>query len=139
MTDLQNCRRILHDGGYTCVLCKGDNVRTSTKRGVAPLMELLEQQADVQLWSAADKVVGKATALLYRLLGVRAVYALIISESALEALQAGGIEVAYDTLVPYIVNRAGDGRCPMETATADLRDPALAPAAIKAKLKELIK
>ena len=139
MNDLQKARRMLEEGGYTCVLCKADAIFTSTKRGVAPLMELWESQTAVAGFCAADKVVGKATALLYRLLGVRAVYALIISESALEALQAGGIEVAYETLVPYIVNRAGDGRCPMETVTADLRDPALAPAAIKAKLEELKK
>ena len=139
MTDLQTCRRILEEGGYTCVLCKGTALHTSTKRGVAPLMELWESKTAVAGWSAADKVVGKATALLYRLLGVRAVYAHIISESALEVLQAGGIEVAYETLVPYIVNRTGDGRCPMETATANLTDPALAPAAIQAKLEELKK
>jgi len=138
MTDLEKARCILQEGGYTCVLCKGDALRTSTKRGVAPLMALWEEQADVACFSAADKVVGKATALLYRLLGVKAVYAGIISESALETLRLGDIETEYGALVPYIVNREGTGRCPMETATADLDDPRLAPTAIKSKLAELM-
>ncbi len=139
MKDLEKARRSLEEGGYTCVLCKGEQMRTSTKRGVAPLMELWEEQADVAGWSAADKVLGKATALLYRLLKVKAVYAGIISESALEALQVGGIQIRYGRVVPYIENRTGTGRCPMETATAELDDPSLAPGAIKAKLKELAK
>lgn len=32
---------------------------------------------------------------------------------------------------PCIVDRQGSGRCPMETATANIDDPALASAAIK--------
>ncbi len=139
MNDLQKARHLLEEGGYTCVLCKSTEVRTSTKRGVAPLMELWENKTDISGWSAADKVVGKATALLYRLMGVQAVYAAIISESALHTLEKGGIAAHYGQLVPYIVNRTGDGRCPMESATAELEDPNLAPAAILAKQRELIK
>ena len=139
MKNLNKARELLESSGFTCVLCRGEATYTSTRRGVAPLMELLESKTPVAGWSAADKVVGKATALLYRLLGVKAVYGHIISESAQETLQQGGIEVRFGKCVPYIVNRAGDGRCPMETATADIGDPALAPAAIKAKLAELTK
>ena len=130
----------LHAEGCSCVIYNNDHTLLFHKRGVQDLHQLLRTSPDTLRGAMiADKVVGKATALLYRLLGVRAVYAHIISESALEVLQAGGIEAAYETLVPYIVNRTGDGRCPMETATANLTDPALAPAAIQAKLAELNK
>ena len=36
-----------------------------------------------------------------------------------------------------IVNRKGDGYCPMEIATADIDDPTEALATVKAKLKEM--
>lgn len=135
--DLEKAKRVLEDGGYTCVLCKGQAIRTSTHRGVKPLMELLEE--DVAGFSAADKVVGKATALLYCLLGVKAVYAAVISEPALEVLLRHGIAATWGQTVPYIVNRAGTGRCPMELATEDIDDPAAAPAAIENALKKLQK
>ena len=135
MTDLEKAKQLLCAQGFTCVLCKGDILHTSYHRGVKPLMELLGQ--DLEGFSAADKVVGKATALLYCLLGVRSLYAQVISESALEVLSAHGIDVQWQKQVPYIVNREGTGQCPMEQATQNISDPALAPAAIRAKLKEL--
>jgi hypothetical protein len=137
MQDLDRAKTLLQAEGYTCVLCMGDRIHTSHRRGVAPLMELLDQRTDVRGFSAADKVVGKATALLYRLLGVRAVYAAVISQAALEVLSEGNIDTSYGTLVDHIINRTGDGPCPMEAATKDISDPTDAPAAIRQKLREL--
>lgn len=137
MDHLTKAKQLLASEGCTCVLCRDDRVVISHRRGVAPLMELLDSGTDVRGFSAADKVIGRATALLYCLLGVSRVYGGIVSKSALEVLHRGGIEAEYDLLVPYIVNRAGDGRCPMETATAHITEPSEAPAAIRAKLREL--
>lgn len=135
MQDWEQAKALLQSGGYTCVLCKGATVHTSTHRGVRPLLELLD--TDVAGFCAADKVVGKATALLYCLLKVRAVHAQVISQTALQVLQCHGITVSWDNQVEYIQNRAGDSRCPMEQATADIDDPREALNAILEKLKQL--
>lgn len=135
MSDLERAKSILQEGSYTCVLCKGDTIHTSNHRGVRPLLELLE--TDVSGFCAADKVVGKATALLYRLLNVKAVHARVISQAALQALQNSSIDVSWDSTVEYIKNRARDGRCPMEEATEGIDDPKEALAAIENKLKQL--
>jgi len=135
MDDLNQARALLEAEGYTCVLCRGQRVHTSRHRGVKPLMDLLGE--DLRGFSAADKVVGRATALLYCLLGIRALYAHTVSEDALAVLTAHSIPVTFDIRVPFIQNRAGTGRCPMEEATAGITDPALAPQAIRRKLKEL--
>ena len=68
MIDLQRAERALAEGGHTLVLVKGERVITSNQRGVAPLLALID--TDVTGFSAADKVVGKAAALLYVKLGV---------------------------------------------------------------------
>lgn len=135
MNDLEKAKSILQGSDYTCVLCRGDQIHTSRHRGVRPLLELLE--TDVSGFCAADKVVGKATALLYRLLKVRAIHATVISQAALQALQNSDIAVSWDSQVDYIKNRAGDGRCPMEQATEGIDDPQVALIAIRQKLKEL--
>lgn len=135
MDDLKKAKKLLAQEGYTCVLCCGEQLHTSRQRGVRPLMELL--QADVSGFSAADRVVGKATALLYCLLGIRRLYAGVISDAAITVLEEHGICAQWDTQVPYIINRDGTGRCPMETATEHISDPKLAPEAIQKKLAEL--
>lgn len=137
MTDLEKARNYLKTEGCTCVLCLGDRVTASHRRGIAPLLALLDSGEDFAGFSAADKVVGKATAMLYRLLGVKAVWAAVISESAITALRVGGMELRYDQRVDHIVNRDGTGSCPMEAATAHTDDPQTALTAIRQTLKAL--
>ncbi len=137
MTDLENAKRQLLSGGYTCVLCGRSRQLTSQFRGVKPLVSWYHSGTDVSGFSAADKVVGRATAFLYVLLKVKAVYASVISRSALEVLAANGIDARYDTLVDNIINRRGDGICPFEEAVLDLQEPSQAYTAIRAKMAEL--
>lgn len=137
--DLQIAKELLCAGDYTCVLCLDGKTATSNQRGVKPLLHWLENPVLGKGFCAADKVVGKATAYLYSLLGAKAVYANVMSESALAVLEALGIEAAYGTLVPYIINRKGDGMCPMEAATLDMHTPVDALAAVKKALEKLDK
>ena len=132
-----NARALLVEGGYTVVLCRGDVTYTDTRRGVAPLLALLDSATDVAGFDAADKVVGKAAAFLYLRLGVASVYATVISTPAYDLLTANGVTVTYDTLVDAIRNRAGDGYCPMETVTLPLTDPVEAEIANRKRLAEL--
>lgn len=136
-TTMEKARALLESGDCTCVLCKGDIVYASRERGVAPLMHYLEEGIDLTNFSAADKVVGKASALLYCLMGVREVYAQVMSKAAAQVLIRHGIAVLWSEQVPAIQNRAGDGPCPMEAATAGIDDPAQAPQAIRDALAKL--
>lgn len=135
--DLQKAKELLSTGSYTCVLCLNGKIATSEQRGVKPLLHWLEAPVLGKGFCAADKVVGKATAYLYSLLGAKAVYADVMSTSALEVLQVLGINATYGTLVPYIINRKGDGMCPMETATLNVKTPEDALAAVKITLAHL--
>ena len=137
MHDLEKARSLLEKENYTCVICRGDDVITDRRRGVRPLLELLESGKDLHGYSAADKVVGKAAAFLYCLLGVKALHAGVLSVPARDVLVSAGISVEWGSLVPAIRNRAGDGFCPMESAVLALSDPALAPDAIRNALKKL--
>lgn len=135
--DLAKAKKNLLTTGATCVLCRGGSRIESDMRGVMPLMELLDLGMDFSGYSAADKVIGKATAFLYCLLEVKAVYTPVISESALEVLREHGIEAEYDQCVPAILNRRKDGFCPMETATKNISDPEEALAAVHRTLERL--
>ena len=137
MDALQQAKAYLEQEGYTCVACRGQTCYTSRARGVRPLLQWLEDGQELKGFYVADRVVGRATAFLYCLLGVAAVYTPIISTPALAVLEANGIRVVFDRQVSYIQNRTGDGRCPMETATLHCQTPQQALAAIRTALSKL--
>lgn len=135
--DLQKAIRLLTSEGYTCVLCHGDETHFSRERGVAPLLGFLASHADFSGFSAADKVVGKATAMLYCLLGVSQVYAPVMSQAASELLRMHGICALYDTQVSGILNRTKTGPCPMESAVRQITDLSEGYEAILSTLQKL--
>ena len=94
-------------------------------------------KTDFSGFSAADKVVGRGAAFLYLLLGVKAVYAEVISTPAKELLSAHGVELSYGREAEYIINRKGDGMCPFEAAVLDVSDKTEAYAAIRRKMIEM--
>lgn len=137
--NLKKCREILKSGEYTLALFDGENVLTDKRRGVKPLLDLLDRSADLSGFSAADKVVGKAAAFLYVLMNVREIYADVISAHALAVLEEHKIPVEYAALTDKIKNRAGTGFCPMETAVLDEEKPENALGKIRDKANELAK
>ena len=134
---MKDAKAILRDGDYTLAVIHGDAVYTSKERGVKPLLELYERYGDLVGAVAADKVVGKAAALLYVKLGVYALYTDVISTHALAVLRENGIDTAFAVETEAIRNRRGDGFCPVETAVMDLFDPDAALTAIYETLKAL--
>lgn len=135
--DLLAAKAMLEQGRHTCVLCRDDAVHTATERGVKPLVRWLTENLDAKEFSAADRVVGRATAFLYRLLGVKEVYAHVMSRAAAEVLRSGGIEFSCGTMVENIINRQGTGICPFEAAVLKIEDPDLALNAIRDKMAQM--
>ena len=125
------------DSGCTGALYHNETAFCSDKRGVAPLLEWLESGNSFVGFSAADKVVGKAAAFLYVLLGVCNVYALVISEAAKKVLRAHGIGVVYEEKVSAIRNRTNTGFCLMEQSVWGIDDPKTAHSAIIQTLEKL--
>lgn len=136
MKNLSEAKEIL-GRGYTCVLVSDEDTVTTRERGVLPLVKWIDEGRRFDGYSAADKVVGKAAALLYVTLGVKIIWAGVISKPAARVFEAHGVEYWYDTLTDAIINRKGDGFCPMETAVRDIDSPEEAFAAIKNKLNSI--
>lgn len=135
--NLKKAKELLYAEDYTCVLCKDDEVYTSFFRGVKPLANWYYNGECFAGFSAADKVIGKATAYLYVLLQVTAVYTKVISKPALEVFSKHQIPVKYDILSDTIINRTGDGVCPFELAVKDVQDPQTAYPIILKKMEEM--
>ena len=138
-SNLQKAIMLLNKTGSTCVFCSDETILTDKRRGVRPLLDLLDSNANVAGFSVADKVVGKAAAFLYCLLDVKEIYARVISQPALDVLKDAGIETTYEELVPAIQNRTKDGFCPMESAVLNICTAQEALLAVQKTLAELSK
>ncbi|MBE7065438.1 MAG: DUF1893 domain-containing protein [Ruminococcaceae bacterium] len=130
-------KSFLENTGCTLVFCKSGEMYSDSERGVKTLLFFINTKRIFQGFSVADKVVGKAAAFLYVLLGIEEIYAGTISESALSVLEENNVKVFYGNLVERIKNRDNTGYCPMETAVMDVTNPLDALVAIKETYSKL--
>lgn len=135
--DLARARELLDADGRTVVAVRGDDVLASEERGVRPLLGWVSAGTSLEGFSVADKVVGKAPALLYCLLRPRAVFAPVMSSAARGLLEAHGVEASCEVEVDRILNAARTGQCPIDASVTDVSDPEEGLAAIRARLREL--
>ena len=124
MTSLEQAKSLLITTNSTIAVVSNGEVFTSQERGVKPLLHLLtEKKGFLKGASVADKVIGKAAALLMVLGEIKEVHTLIISEPAIKVFEKYNIPCFYDKKVDRIINRTGDGLCPMETLCLDVEKP----------------
>ncbi|MBU5677155.1 DUF1893 domain-containing protein [Alkaliphilus sp. MSJ-5] len=126
MSDRILAQNKLTEGEYSCVLVKDGNIiMTSYDKGIKPLLtKLIEDEKFLENAVLADKVIGKAAALLSIFGGIKSVYAHVISDCAKMILEKNGIDVEYNRIVPYIMNKDGTDKCLMEKLIDDIEDPA---------------
>ncbi|MBE6336324.1 MAG: DUF1893 domain-containing protein [Lentimicrobiaceae bacterium] len=137
-SELIQLNKTLLSENFTIMVKKGDKVFSSVERGVKPLIHLIDN--DLYFFnnsSVADKVIGKAAALLMVYGRIKEVHTIIISEPAIEVFNSYNIIFHYDKKVTNIINRNGDDICPMEKLCLNIDDPEIAYYAIKELLKEL--
>ena len=132
-------KEILEKGGHSCVFVSEKETLISDERGVKPLLGLLSDKKDMSSFSAADKIVGRAAAFLYVLLGVKEVYAEVLSKKAKPVFERYGITVFSGTETDEIINRDKTGICPMEKAVENTENPEEARRKIEETLEKLIK
>ena len=121
---LEKAKDTLHNGGFSIVVLNQNNEYVSSESGISALLLLQRISRHVRGASVADKVVGKAAAMLMVYGCVAEVYAGIVSRHAMSVFERAGLTLHYDRLVPHIINRAGTGICPMEKKVLLMDDPA---------------
>ena len=130
----------LVDSENNLMIFRGDElVFSSSGRGIAPLIEAIDTVGRENLSGVvtADRVVGKAAALLNLYMGATEVHAGVISGGAKVLLSEHGVQ--YQFLEDTDVVKAKDGVvfCPFEKLVWDVSDPEEAHTLIRAKLREL--
>ena len=121
MKDVLKAKELLIDD-KTLVFVKGNDIVDSTLSGIKPLINFLNEGKDLSGYSLADKIVGKAQAMLAVRAGIAEIYTKVLSETGKEILDKYNIPYTYDVLTEQIINRKGTDICPMEKVVYDIDD-----------------
>lgn len=136
MRDLEIARKRLKEGNLSLVIAKNEKIIFETKAsglsGFLQAIKLLDKELPNS--SIADRVVGRAVALLLAYSHVSAVFAVTISEEGIKVLKDNSIAYYFENCVQKILNSEGCDICPFEKLTLHL-----APAEAYSKLESLIK
>ncbi|MBI5301541.1 MAG: DUF1893 domain-containing protein [Chloroflexi bacterium] len=133
MLDLTIAKQVLAANPLAFVIVKeGAILRVGTRDGIGELIEATDALGEHTRNAAlADKVAGKALAMVARTAGIRAVYAALMSQAACDAFARDQIAFEYAQRVPLILNKRNDGPCPMEQLTQPIDEPRAAMRALR--------
>ena len=136
MKNIEIAKNLLCDD-TTCVIASDEIIYRSKKRGIAPVLEHIIQQNDISGFVIADRIVGKAAAMLFIKAGISEVYGEVMSVKGIELLQKYHIPCTYQKKVETIINRQGTDICPMEKTVQNIDDIDEAIIALHKKVREL--
>lgn len=124
MTDLNIAKEHLQNNDLSVVIVKDELIlETSNAKGIKPLFDIYSNRKEIlRDASVADRVIGKAAAMIVANGGIKNLYAEIISEKAIEILKEYDIEFEYGKKVPIILNRDGSDLCPIEKLSQNTKD-----------------
>jgi len=125
MTDLEIAKSELYEENLTLAIVKNGEVLFETKSNrISGFLDAIEKcGSKLKGASLADRVVGKAIALLCAYAKIKEVYAEVISRKAQGVLKTNNINFHWNELVENVLDMDKKGMCPFEKTAADLSDP----------------
>jgi len=134
MEDLDVAKKRLQENSLTLTIVNsGEIIFETASRGISGFLEAIEKFEDnLQEASVADRVIGKAIALLCVYAKVKAVYAIVLSEKAKVVFEQNMIYHEWNELVESILDWDNRELCPFEKLAAKISNPSDAYKMLKA-------
>lgn len=125
MGDLATARKRLKEKGLSLVFVRDSKIIFETNvEGLRGFVQAIETLRDSLAESSiADRIIGKAAALLCAYCKAKAVFAFTMSQSGLKTLKTHEIPSEFESLVPTILNRKKTDRCPFEKLVENTTNP----------------
>jgi len=133
-TDLNLAKQRLSQKNLSLVVTKRGRVLFETEaHGISGLLDAIKKLGnDMKDSSVADRIVGRAAALLFAYSGVVAVFAVTASEGGIEVLKTSNIFYEFENQVSRILDSKKMDICPFEKLVTGLSDPKKAYRELKA-------
>jgi len=125
MTDLEIAKNELHEENLALAIVKNGSLLYSTKsHRISGFLDAIDKcDGNLEGASVADKVAGKAIALLCAYAKVKEVYAAVMSRQALFVFKKHKVVYHWNELVENILDANKKGICPFEKAAVNVSDP----------------
>jgi len=125
MDDLELAENELKSRNVNLVIVKnGAVLYQSAASGMKGLLQAIEEyNGDLAGTAVADKIVGRAAAMLCVYSRVKSVFAITMTEGALRLLTNNQVANKFERYVHKLMNSQGTDICPFEKAIRDLDDP----------------
>jgi len=117
MKDIDIAKELLEEEQLTLAIVKnGEIIFTSKEKGIKPLFTAVsELKEEIRDSSIADRVTGKAAAMLCVYAEIKELCTKVLSENAVEVLLSSSVVYEFEKSTPHIKNRDRTGMCPIET------------------------
>jgi hypothetical protein len=114
MTDLDRAKeKLVSENLAICIIKDGEAIYTSKEKGIYPIYNAyISMKERLEGASIADRVIGKAAAMICKSAKIKNLYSVIITEQAVKLLEDTTVE--FSKVVPYIKNRDQTDLCPIE-------------------------
>ncbi len=125
MEDLETAKKHLHEKDLTLAIAKnGKTIFETASHGVSGFLEAIERLGkQLEGASVADRIVGKAIALLSVYSKVKAVHATTLSKKAKAVFEENAVYHEWNDLVENILDASKTGVCPFEKLAEKISDP----------------
>lgn len=124
-TDLNLAKNRLIQKNLSLVIVNDSKVIFETEsHGIGDLLKAINKIGNnMKGSSVADRIVGRAAALVFVFSGVKAVFAEIASDGGFEVLNDNAIFCVYEKRVANVLNFEKTDVCPFEKLVAKLSNP----------------
>jgi len=125
MLDIERAELRLKEEKISLVVVKNGKVIFETEsHGIKGFLEAIEfLREELAGSSVADKVVGRAVALLFVYFRISAVFAVTISVEGVKVLEDNNIFYQFERSVPNILNQKRNDICPFEKLALTIANP----------------
>ena len=139
MQDLELAKERLNEKSLTLSIVKnGEIIFETVSNGISGFLEAIEKFGDgLEGTSVADRVTGKAIALLCVYAKVKAVYAIILSKGAKSVFEKHAVYHQWENLVENILDINKAEICPFEKMATEISNPKDAYRKLKASQNSL--
>jgi len=122
--DIELAKLRLREKAFSLVIVKkGKVVYESSSPGILSFLEAIDRRGEnLRGASAADKIVGRATALLCVLSKIVEVFAVVISREAVKVLKEHKVKYQFESYVPTILNQDKTDMCPFEKLSTGIEN-----------------
>lgn len=122
---MNKAKELIDNNIHSCIVVKDEEILyTANGIGIKPLLNIyLDNKQAMENSFIADKLIGKAAAMILICGKVKKVYGNKISKSAIDILTKNDIEYEYKELIEKVHNRDKTDLCPMEKTVLKIIDP----------------